>query len=146
MKIELQLRLLTVDEQASDAETQVLKLANDADVLEWREQIMASPRVELVFPQFTDGRAYSQAWLIRRRFGFVGDLRATGEVLADQLIQMARTGFSSAVLQEGVDLEDARRQLQRFQAFYQGDVMSGTPFSRDAGGSTDNGATSGEAG
>ena len=51
----------------------------------------------------TDGRAFSQAWLIRRRLRFAGDIRATGDVLVDQLVQMQRSGFSSAVLKDGKD-------------------------------------------
>jgi uncharacterized protein (DUF934 family) len=41
--------------------------------------------VELHFPKFTDGRAYSQAFLLRRRLGFSGEIRAIGDVLVDQL-------------------------------------------------------------
>jgi uncharacterized protein (DUF934 family) len=107
-----QIRLFTSGEHACDTVQRVLALANDVDPLEWRDAIMHAQRVELNFPQFTDGRAYSQAWLVRRRLGFAGDLRATGDVLADQLIQMARTGFSSAVLKDG-------------------DVASDAPFRRD---------------
>src|SRR6218665_210014 len=55
-------------------------------------------RVDLHFPSFPDGRAFSQAYLLRRRRGFRGEIRATGEVLIDQLLQMRRTGFSCAVL------------------------------------------------
>jgi uncharacterized protein (DUF934 family) len=55
-------------------------------------------------------------------------LRATGEVLVDQLQQMERMGFSSAVLKEGSDSEAARRQLERFAAFYQGDVTRAAPY------------------
>ncbi|WP_143137591.1 DUF934 domain-containing protein, partial [Burkholderia ubonensis] len=87
----------------------------------------------LQFPAFTDGRAYSQAYLLRKRFGFAGDLRATGEVLIDQLLLMERTGFSSAVLGADADPEDARRQLERFSGFYQRDVRSTAPNSRRNG-------------
>ena len=83
--------------------------------------------VALVFPTFRDGRAYSQAFLLRRRLGFTGDIRATGDVLIDQLVQMERTGFSSAVLKEGVDASDAQRQFDRFNAFYQGDAVQPAP-------------------
>ena len=85
-------------------------------------------RIELHFPKFTDGRAYSQAYLLRRRRGFAGDIRATGDVLVDQLVQMHRTGFSSAVLKEGRDARDAERQFARFPAFYQGDVVTQRPL------------------
>lgn len=112
-----------------------LQIANDADLAE----LVASgalegvPRVELQFPKFTDGRAYSQALLLRRRFRFAGDIRATGDVLVDQLVHMHRSGFSSAVLAEGVDAAAAERQFTRFAAFYQGDVHDPRPvFARDA--------------
>lgn len=89
-------------------------------------------RVVLKFPKFTDGRAYSQAFLLRRRLGFAGDIRATGDVLIDQLVQMARSGFSSAVLREGVDASAAQRQFDRFAAFYQGDAVTPAPlFARE---------------
>ncbi|MFM0673120.1 DUF934 domain-containing protein [Paraburkholderia sediminicola] len=124
------IRLLTLPEHASDSSRQVVALANDEDPVEQKEAIATAARVELHFPSFTDGRAYSQAYLLRRRLGFKGDLRATGDVLVDQLIQMERTGFSSAVLKDGIDPEDAQRQLDRFPAFYQGDVIHDAPFVR----------------
>jgi len=122
------IKLLTAREHAANVGEGIVVLANDTDPLEWKEAIVKAERVDLNFPQFTDGRAYSQAYLIRRRLGFAGDLRATGEVLVDQLIQLERMGFSSAVLQEGVDLVDAERHLDRFPAFYQGDVLRDAPF------------------
>jgi uncharacterized protein (DUF934 family) len=84
--------------------------------------------VDLHFPSFTDGRAFSQAFLLRRRRGFAGEIRATGDVLIDQLVQMQRTGFSSAVLREGVDAADAQRQFERFTGFYQGDAVHPQPL------------------
>src|SRR5450830_246283 len=91
-------------------------------------------RVDLNFPKFTDGRAYSQAVLLRRRFGFAGYIRATGDVLIDQLVQMARSGFTSAVLAPGVDAAAAERQFARYSAFYQGDALQPRPhFARNDG-------------
>ena len=107
-----------------------LKLANDADLaaLAAEGAFEGVERIELDFPKFTDGRAFSQAVLLRRRFGFAGDIRATGDVLIDQLVQMQRTGFSSAVLREGVDAADAQRQFERFPGFYQGDAVNPQPL------------------
>ena len=79
----------------------VLVLANDVNALD--VNLDGVTQVDLQFPAFTDGRAFTQAYLLRRRRGFTGDIRATGDVLIDQLVQMQRTGFSSAVLREGVD-------------------------------------------
>jgi len=80
-------------------------------------------RIDLHFAKFTDGRAYSQAYLLRRRLGFTGDIRATGDVLVDQVAQLQRSGFSSAVLRADQNLEHARRQLSHFDDFYQGDAI-----------------------
>lgn len=84
-------------------------------------------RIDLHFPRFTDGRAYSQARLLRQRRGFTGELRATGDVLIDQLVHMARCGFDVAVLKDGLDPQDAERQFQRFADFYQGDALQHAP-------------------
>ena len=90
-------------------------------------------RVDLNFPKFTDGRAYSQAYLLRRRLGFSGEIRATGDVLIDQLVQMSRSGIDVAVLRAGVDIADAQRQFDRFSGFYQADAVHTQPlFARQA--------------
>ena len=103
----------------------VLVLANDVNALE--VNLDGVTQVDLQFPAFTDGRAFTQAYLLRRRRGFTGDIRATGDVLIDQLVQMQRTGFSSAVLREGVDRADAQRQFERFGGFYQADAIHHQP-------------------
>jgi uncharacterized protein (DUF934 family) len=54
-------------------------------------------------------------------------LRATGDVLIDQLVQMERTGFDVAVLREGVDASAAQRQFERFSGFYQGSAVETKP-------------------
>ncbi|BEP42856.1 DUF934 domain-containing protein [Variovorax sp. 375MFSha3.1] len=121
------LNILSAEEHVDDGDPKVLQLANDADPLAIEECLADIERIDLHFPKFTDGRAYSQAFLLRRRLGFTGDIRATGDVLIDQLVQMERTGFSSAVLKEGVDATDAQRQFDRFASFYQGDAVKTAP-------------------
>ena len=112
-------------------EVRTVQVANDADPL--AVSLEGIDRVELNFPKFTDGRAFSQALLLRRRRAFKGDIRATGDVLVDQLVQMQRSGFSSAVLKEGRDASAAQRQFDRYPAFYQGDVREPNPhFARKA--------------
>ncbi|MDM0047233.1 DUF934 domain-containing protein [Variovorax dokdonensis] len=122
------LRILSVEEHVDDGEPNVLQLPNDADPLAIEVCLSDVDRIDLDFPKFSDGRAYSQAFLLRRRLGFTGDIRATGDVLIDQLVQMQRTGFSSAVLREGVDVSDAQRQFDRFGSYYQGDAQEAAPL------------------
>lgn len=108
----------------------VLQLPNDADPR--LADLAGVTRVELHFPKFTDGRAFSQAFLLRRRLGFQGEIRATGDVLADQVAQMQRAGFDSAVLRADQDPAVAQRQLTRFGTFYQGDAREPLPrFARE---------------
>ena len=105
-----------------------IEIPNDADPR--LVDLAGVQRIDLHFPKFTDGRAYSQAFLLRRRLGFRGEIRATGDVLIDQLVHM---GFDSAVLRAGVDASAAQRQFERFSAFYQGDAVNPQPlFARGA--------------
>ena len=104
----------------------VISMANDADPRE--VSLEGVKRIDLHFPKFTDGRAYSQAFLLRRRLGFQGEIRATGDVLIDQLVSMARTGFDVAVLRDGLDASAAQRQFDRFPAFYQGSAIDTQPL------------------
>jgi uncharacterized protein (DUF934 family) len=62
--------------------------------------------IELQFPKYTDGRAFSQAVLLRTRFGYKGELRAIGQVLQDQLRLMVRSGFDAMVM-DAADAEQA---------------------------------------
>jgi uncharacterized protein (DUF934 family) len=75
--------------------------------------------VALVFPSFRDGRAYSQARLLRERFGFRGELRATGQVLRDQFVFMLRAGFSAFDVRKQSDAEAFANTVKRYSVFYQ---------------------------
>jgi uncharacterized protein (DUF934 family) len=120
------IQLIAAGTNLVDANAQLaLQLANDADPATLKLDGVTC--IELNFPKFTDGRAYSQAYLLRRRLGFTGDVRATGDVLVDQLLQMQRSGFSSAVLRADQSLAHAERQLTQFAEFYQGDVAHPQP-------------------
>ena len=124
--------LIAAEDHVDDGSPKVLQLQNDADPQAIETCLSDVERIDLHFPKFTDGRAYSQAFLLRRRLGYKGDIRATGDVLIDQLVQMERMGFSSAVLKDGVDASDAQRQFDRFSAFYQGDAVRTQPHFKAA--------------
>ena len=113
------------DHAAATGNTTVLGLPNDADPR--TVALDGVTRIDLHFPKFTDGRAYSQAFLLRRRLGFEGEIRATGDVLADQIVQMQRSGFDSAVLRADQNPEVVQRQFARFAVFYQGDAVGPEP-------------------
>ena len=121
------MKIIATNDAATRARGQnVLQLANDVDPATLALDGVA--RIDLQFPKFTDGRAYSQAFLLRRRLGFQGELRATGDVLIDQLVQMQRSGFDAAVLRADQDAAAAEVQFLRFASFYQGDARTIAPL------------------
>ena len=75
--------------------------------------------VALVFPTFRDGRAYSQARLLRERYGYDGELRATGQVLRDQFVFMLRAGFDAFEVKKQADAEAFAETVKRYSVFYQ---------------------------
>jgi len=75
--------------------------------------------VALVFPTFRDGRAYSQARLLRERFLYRGELRATGQVLRDQFVFMMRAGFDAFEVKKQADAEAFAQTAKRYSVFYQ---------------------------
>jgi uncharacterized protein (DUF934 family) len=109
----------------NSTENGVLVIANDANPLESNLEGIKS--IVLNFPKFTDGRAFTQAVMLRKRAGFKGEIRATGDVLVDQLQQMARSGFDVAELRADQDLAAGQRQLDRYAEFYQADVVQKAP-------------------
>ena len=75
--------------------------------------------VALAFPSFRDGRAYTQARLLRERYGFRGELRATGQVLRDQFVFMLRAGFDGFEVKKDSDAEAFANTTKRYSVFYQ---------------------------
>jgi uncharacterized protein (DUF934 family) len=89
----------------------------DLDALvPWLDRLAA---VALVFPTFRDGRAYSQARLLRERHGYEGELRATGQVLRDQFVFMQRAGFDAFEVKKQSDAEAFAATVKRYSVFYQ---------------------------
>jgi uncharacterized protein (DUF934 family) len=51
--------------------------------------------IVLDIPKYTDGRLYSTARLLRERYKYPGELRASGDVLRDQIMFLHRVGFDA---------------------------------------------------
>ena len=100
------------------AETGVI-WPNNRDIDELAPYLDKLALVALVFPKFQDGRAYSQARILRERLGFRGELRATGQVLRDQFIFMQRAGFDSFEVKKDADAEVFGAVSKRYSVFYQ---------------------------
>jgi uncharacterized protein (DUF934 family) len=100
-------------------EAPALTLANSEDVLQLGARLDGVNLVVLDFPKFTDGRAYSQARLLRERLGYRGELRATGAVFLDQLPFLLRCGFDSFESDQKGFREALARARTLFSVVYQ---------------------------
>jgi uncharacterized protein (DUF934 family) len=92
---------------------------NDRKIAELAPHLDRLALVALVFPTFRDGRAYSQARLIRERYRFRGELRATGQVLRDQFLFLNRAGFDAFEVSKENDAVAFTEAVRRYSVFYQ---------------------------
>jgi len=108
-------------------------LPNTADAEALEDDLPRLALVAIEFPKWVDGRAYSQAHVLRARLRFTGEVRATGDVVVDMMPLLARCGVDAVVLREGQRQSSAERALGFFPAFYQGDILQPAPlFAREA--------------
>ena len=85
-------------------------IANDLDKLSL---------IAVEFPAFADGRGYSTATLLRERYGYMGELRAVGDVLRDQVFLLSRSGFSTFALRDDQSVDKALAAFNDFSSYYQ---------------------------
>jgi uncharacterized protein (DUF934 family) len=92
---------------------------NTADIEAVYPEIADRPLIVLQFPAFTDGRALSQAVVLRKRLGFGRELRAVGDVIRDLVFWLGRCGFDSIVPRRDQNLEGCRAALTELRVAYQ---------------------------
>jgi uncharacterized protein (DUF934 family) len=92
---------------------------NDRRIAELAPWLGHLALVALQFPKFRDGRAYSQARLLRETYGFRGTLRATGDVLRDQFHFLIRAGFDSFEVKKPADAAAFAQAASRYSVVYQ---------------------------
>ncbi len=106
-----------------------LCINNDASLAGIEGDIHQFKVIVLEFPTFKDGRAYSQARLLRERYNYAGDIRARGDILRDQLQYMVRCGFNVFEF-KGEDTIDAAAALTEFSRAYQSAADKDAPIWR----------------
>lgn len=105
-------------------------LAGDEDPALVADSLEAFSLIAVHFPQFTDGRGYSTARLLRERYGWKGELRAIGDVQRDQLFYLWRCGFDAFLLNDGLDAVAALSAFGDFSDAYQTSVERPLPLFR----------------
>jgi uncharacterized protein (DUF934 family) len=92
---------------------------NNRNVAELEAHLPRLALIALVFPAYKDGRAYSQARLLRERYRFRGELRATGQVLRDQFLFLVRAGFDTFEVVKPADALAFEEATKRYSVFFQ---------------------------
>jgi uncharacterized protein (DUF934 family) len=103
---------------------------NNKNVAELAPFLNRLAAVVLIFPNFKDGRAYSQARVLRERYGWRGELRATGQILRDQFVFLVRAGFDALDVKKDADADAFAAALARYTVFYQPTGEGRTPAAR----------------
>ena len=94
---------------------------NNRNVAELEPHLTRLALIALVFPAYKDGRAYSQARVLRERYGFRGELRATGQVLRDQFLFLMRAGFDTFEVAKPADAARVRGGCTTLQRVFPAD-------------------------
>ncbi|MEO1136529.1 MAG: DUF934 domain-containing protein [Pseudomonadota bacterium] len=100
------------------ADATALTISNDVSLADLECDVHGFSVIVLDFPAFKDGRAYSQARLLRERYGYAGEIRARGDVLRDQVLFMARCGFDAFEIERD-DADGVSAALEEFTFAYQ---------------------------
>jgi uncharacterized protein (DUF934 family) len=112
-----------------------VRIPNTEDIDALWPELAGVAMIVLEFPKFGDGRAFSQASVLRRHLGFNGEIRATGDVLRDQMLYMRRCGIDVFEPREDRSIEDALKAFSEYSEYYQAasDTGSAIHLRRRAG-------------
>ena len=127
------LLILPMEHWLQNPQKQGVWLGPDDEVESLKPWFGQLPLIALDFPSFRDGRGYSQAYLLRTRLGWAGELRAVGDVLRDQLSHMRQCGFDAFAVREDKSAEDALKGLAGMSVLYGRSVIEPRPLFRRRG-------------
>ena len=96
-----------------------VRILNTEDVATLAQELTGQPLIAVEIPKMADGRAYSQARVLRERYAYRGEIRAQGDVMHDLLFNMARCGINAFELRADQDAQDCLRAFADFDLAYQ---------------------------
>jgi uncharacterized protein (DUF934 family) len=109
---------VTLDAFLGQTNATAVRLESDEDARRLIPHLGQLALIEVAFPKFRDGRGYSAARILREA-GYMGELRAAGDVLVDQIAFMRRCGFDSFAPEADIDTDALDRALSRYEHVYQ---------------------------
>lgn len=118
---------VTLDAFLNQSNATAVRLEPDEDARALIPYLDRLQLIEIAFPTFRDGRGYSAARILREA-GYVGELRAQGDVLVDQIAFMQRCGFDSFAPEKSLNPADVEAALARFPHAYQRAADAAVPI------------------
>jgi len=101
-----------------------IRIQPDDNVANIADDLSHFQLVELVFPDFADGRLFSHAWLLRNRYAYSGELRATGNYMSDQVFYLSRVGVNAFQPNNPAHLTIELAYLNDFSVHYQNQLLT----------------------
>jgi len=98
-----------------------LKATDSVDAI--KDELVHFGCIAIEFAKFNDGRGFTQARLLRERYGYNGEIRAIGVFLQDQLYYMTRCGFNAFEFSAEQNLEKALIAFSAYTVTSQPDVF-----------------------
>jgi len=105
-------------------------LESEDDPYELEGDVDHLPLICLYFPVFRDGRLFSTAAILRKRLGFKGELRASGDFMRDQMFYLSQCGIDSFMLDDAIKVDEALSALGDFSTNYQSTIAKPEPLFR----------------
>ncbi|MDD5463151.1 MAG: DUF934 domain-containing protein [Methylococcales bacterium] len=99
-----------------------VRINSDDSIEEIAEDLERIQLIELDFPAFADGRLFSYAWLLRSRYNYQGEIRATGRYMPDQVYYLSRVGVNAFYPEKVEHLPVVLSHLNDFTVNYQRSV------------------------
>ena len=107
-----------------------LRITGDTHVSLIANDLRHFDLISIAFPTIADGRGYSQARLIRQRYGYTGELRATGPLVRDVFTALDRVGFDTIEARDEAEARAWHDAVGRITVRLQPDLMATTPVDR----------------
>jgi uncharacterized protein (DUF934 family) len=117
---------VTLDAFMGQTNATAVRLEPDEDARALIPHLDQLALIDVSFPKYRDGRGYSAARILREA-GYAGELRASGDVLVDQVPFMRRCGFDSFAPEAPIDPQVLKASLERYDYHYQGAADAAVP-------------------
>ncbi len=107
-----------------------ITISAEDDVNSLAEALDKIALICLQFDKFNDGRSFSQARWLKDKYGFKGELRASGAFIQDQILALLKVGIDAFAVPDDFTLETFQSAMHEVSVQYQTSALEPTPLFR----------------